>query len=159
MFGSLSSDGFKIKILVGGNLHTQEKFKMTTRSQNTCCIGRHADKSGLHPSVRNQNEVEKYVTSMTYSNFFQKLRIAVDNIALCKTKRVRANTQKWFDGEVLENINPRDKLFKRFKKSRLHIDKELYKKSKYNTVKLITAKKRAFFDEKLTECIGKPKEL
>ena len=47
-------------------------------------------------------------------------------------KRVKVNTQKWFDGEVLENINTRYKLFKRLKKSRLHIDKELYKKAKYN---------------------------
>ena len=31
-------------------------------------------------------------------------------------------------------------MFKRFKKSRLHIDKDLYKNTKYNTLKLITAK-------------------
>ena len=57
-------------------------------------------------------------------------------------KASKENTQKWFDGEVLENINTRDKLFKRFKKSRLHTDKELYKKAKYNTLKLITAKNK-----------------
>ena len=39
------------------------------------------------------------------------------------------NTQKWFDGEVLEKLNARDKLFKKFKKSRCNIDKELYRKS------------------------------
>ena len=43
--------------------------------------------------------------------------------------------------EVLENIHTRDKLFKKFKKSKLHIDKELYKKTKYNTLKLIIVKK------------------
>ena len=32
---------------------------MKTRSQNSCCIGRRADKSGPPPSVRNQAEVEK----------------------------------------------------------------------------------------------------
>ena len=42
---------------------------------------------------------------------------------------------------------------------RLHIDKELYKKAKYNAQKLIAAKKQAFFDEKLSESVGKPKEL
>ena len=80
-----------------------------------------------------------------YSNSFQKIRIVVDNIALCKTKWVKANTQKWFDGEVLENISSRDKFFKRFKKSRLHIDRLLYKKAKYNTLKLIKAKKTSIF--------------
>ena len=59
--------------------------------------------------------------------------------------------------EVLENIHTRDKLFKKFKKSKLHIDKELYKKTKYNTLKLIIVKKWAFFDDKLSENIRKPK--
>ena len=85
--------------------------------------------------------------------------VVVDSIAPFKTKRVKANAQKSFDGEVLENINTRDKLFKKFKKSRLHINKELYKKAKYSRLKLIAAKKREFFDDKLTENVGKPKEL
>ena len=59
-----------------------------------------------------------------YSNFFQKL-MAV--IAPYKSRQVKGNTQKWFDGEVLEKVNLRNKLFEKFKKSRLHFDKELYK--------------------------------
>ena len=39
------------------------------------------------------------------------------------------------------------------------MNKELYKKAKYNTQKLIAAKNQAFFDEKLSESVGKPKEL
>ena len=78
---------------------------------------------------------------------------------LLRPKIFKAHTEKWFDWEVLENINTRDKLFKQFKKSRLHIDKELYRKTKYNTLKLIVAKKRAFFCDKLSENIGKPKGL
>ena len=42
--------------------------------------------------------------------------------------------------EDSENINTRNKLFKRFKK----IDKELYKKAQYNTLKLIIAKSEHF---------------
>ena len=60
-----------------------------------------------------------------YSNLFQKVRAVIDNTAPCKTKRVKANAQKLFDEEVLENINTRDKPFKRFKKSKLHIVIEL----------------------------------
>ena len=55
-------------------------------------------------------------------------------------------------------MNARDKLFKKFKKSRLIIDKELYKKAKYDAAKLIATKEQAFFKE-LSETIGKPKEL
>ena len=53
----------------------------------------------------------------------------------------KENTQNWFDGEVLEKLRSRDK-------TRLHINKELHKKAKYNAQKLIAAKKQAFFDEK-----------
>ena len=72
---------------------------------------------------------------------------------------MKGNTQKWFDGEVLEKLNLRNKLFKKFKKSRLHIDKELDIKSKYDALKLIASKKQAFFEDRLSETIGKPKEL
>ena len=94
-----------------------------------------------------------------YSNFFHKLMTVIDKIAPYKSKRVKGNTQNWFDGEVLEKLNLRNKLFKKFNKSRLHINKELYKKSKYDALKLIASKKQAFFEEKLSETIGKPKEL
>ena len=57
------------------------------------------------------------------------MRAVINNIIPFKTERVKANTQERFDGEVLENISTRGKLFKRFKKSRLHIDKELYNMS------------------------------
>ena len=83
----------------------------------------------------------------------------IDNVAPCKTKRFKGNTQNWFDGEVLEKRRSRDKLFKAFKKTRFHIDKELYKKAKYNAQKLIAAKKQAFFGKTLSESVGKPKEL
>ena len=62
----------------------------------------------------------------------------IDKISPYKSKQMKGNTQKWFDGEVLEKLNLRNKLFKKFKKFGLHIDKELYKKSKYDPLKLIT---------------------
>ena len=56
-----------IFVLVGGNLRTQGKLKMKTRSQNTCCIRRRADKSGPRPSQTNQAEVEQFVTETNSS--------------------------------------------------------------------------------------------
>ena len=32
-----------------------------------------------------------------YSDFFQKLMTAIDNVAACKTKPVKGNTQNWYD--------------------------------------------------------------
>ena len=73
----------------------------------------------------------------------------IDKIAPYKSKRLKGNIQKWFDGEVLEKLNLRNKLFKKFKKSRLRIDKELYKKSKYEALKLIASKNKHFLREAL----------
>ena len=83
----------------------------------------------------------------------------IDKIFPFRTKRVKGNTQKWFDGEVLEKVNSRDKLFQKFKKSRVHIDKELFQKAKHEALKLIATKKQAFVTGKISENIGKLKEL
>ena len=83
-----------------------------------------------------------------------------DKIAPYKGKRVKKNTKKCFDGKVLEKLNLRNKLFKKFKKSRLQIDKELHKKSKNDSSKLIASKKnQEFIEEKPSKTIGKPKKL
>ena len=83
----------------------------------------------------------------------------IDNVAPCKIKRVKGKIQNWFDGEILGKRRSRDKLFKAFKKTRLHIYKELYKKTKYNAQKLFAAAEDAFFDEKLSQKVGQPKKL
>lgn len=54
----------------------------------------------------------------------------IDKIVPYRNERVKKNTHKWFNSKDLEKLNARDKLFKKFKKSRLQIDKELHKKSK-----------------------------
>ena len=72
---------------------------------------------------------------------------------------MKGNTQKWFDSKVLEKLDVRHNLFKKFKKSCLNIDKELYIKAKYDASKFITTKMQAFFEENLSETTGKPKDL
>ena len=59
----------------------------------------------------------------------------------------------------MEKLNERDKLFKKLKKSFLHVDKDSYKEARNEVQKLIRTKKKAHFQGKLTENIGKPKEL
>ena len=72
----------------------------------------------------------------------------IDKIAHYRRKRLLENIQKWFNGKVLEKLNLGNKLLKKLKKSRLHIDKELYKKTKHDALKVTTSKK-PFFEEKL----------
>ena len=47
-----------------------------------------------------------------------------DLVAPIKSRRIKQNSQEWFDGEVAEKKSVLDKLFKKFKKSKLHIDKK-----------------------------------
>ena len=81
-----------------------------------------------------------------------------DKLSSFKTKRVKGNSQEWFDGEVLESIALRDKLFKKFKRSKLNVDKEIYNKARNRSHRLILQKKE-YFKNKLKENIAKPKDL
>ena len=67
--------------------------------------------------------------------------------------------QDWFDAEINEEIERRDKSLAKFKESRLHSDKESYKKACNKVQRMIKNKKKNFFTGKLNENIGKPKEF
>ena len=68
-----------------------------------------------------------------------------DKVAPIKERLVKQNSQEWFDGEIANEIKKRDELFKKFKKSRLHIDKDIYNGARYKVRKMIFDKKRLFF--------------
>ena len=95
----------------------------------------------------------------SYDNFIEKIMVATDKIAPIKERRIKHKSQEWFDGKIFEAIKNRDKLLKKAKRSRLYIDKELYNAARYKVHKLILNKKIGYFENKLNECIGKPKQL
>ena len=78
-----------------------------------------------------------------YENFIQKFMAVIDNLAPSKNKRIKGTSQNWFDAEIMEKISDRDKLFKKFKKSRLHVDKDNYKEARNEVQKLIHTKKKS----------------
>ena len=55
-----------------------------------------------------------------YSDFTEKVTSVIDEIAPTKEIRVKNNSQDWFDAEINEEIERRDKSLAKFKKSRLH---------------------------------------
>ena len=61
---------------------------------------------------------------------------------------------EWFDDELAEQICNLDKLFKKFKKSKLHIDELIYKEAKNTVQRLIKEKKKKIFSKKLEGNIG-----
>ena len=94
-----------------------------------------------------------------YSDFTGKVTSVIDEIAPTKEIRVKNNSQDWFNAEINEEIERRDKLLARFKKSRLQSDNESYKKARNKVQHMIKNKKKNFVVGKLNENMGKPKEL
>ena len=42
-----------------------------------------------------------------YGDFIQKIMVAIDDVAPIKERRIKHNSQKWFDGEISEAIKNR----------------------------------------------------
>ena len=64
----------------------------------------------------------------------------INEVAPSKEIRFKNNNQDWFDRELADLIHVREKLFLKFKKSKLHIDEEIYKKIMNQAQKLIRKK-------------------
>ena len=94
-----------------------------------------------------------------YSDFTETVASVSEEIAPIKEVRVKSNSHDWFDAEINEEIERRDKLLAKFKKSRSHSDNENYKKSRNKVQRMIKDKKKNFVIGKLNDNIGKPKEL
>ena len=77
----------------------------------------------------------------------------VEKLAPAKNKRIKRNTQEWFDGNISEKLIIRDKLFKMCEKSRLHADKEIYKTAQNSVQNLIVEKKKEFFENKFSDSL------
>ena len=86
---------------------------------------------------------EKF-SEVNYSDLVNKITQVINNLAPYKTIRVKNQSNEWFDGELAEQISNRDKLFKKFKKSKLHIDELIYKEAKNTVQRLIKEKKKTF---------------
>ena len=68
--------------------------------------------------------------SDAYLDFIGKVTSVIDQIAPMKEIRVKNNSQNWFDAEIHKEIETRDKLLAKFKKSRKSTDHENYKKAR-----------------------------
>ena len=72
--------------------------------------------------------INKYQELCQIFSLKQLITKVVNEIAPSKEIRIKNNTQEWSDREIAELIHAREKLFLKFKKSKLHIDEENFKK-------------------------------
>ena len=94
-----------------------------------------------------------------YSDFIGKVSLTIDKIVPMKEIRIKNSSKEWFDEEILEEIEKRDKLLAKFKKSRQPSDSQNYKIARNKVQGMIKKKQKNFIAEKLNQNIGKPKEL
>ena len=80
----------------------------------------------------------------------------IDNLAFSKNKCIKGTLEDWFDDEIMEKINVRNKVFIKY---HLYVDVENCKEVRNELQKLIRTKKKAYFKSKLSQNIGKSKEL
>ena len=76
------------------------------------------------------------------NDFIEKFMSVIDQVVPIIERQVKQNSQEWFDGEIVDEIKNCDKLFKKFKKSKLHIDKDIYNVTRYKVRKMVFNKKR-----------------
>ena len=106
------------------------------------------------PNYSNYNNIDT-----AYSDFIEKTTSVINEIAPTKEICIKNSTSEWIDEEILEGIKTRDKLFAKFKKTRLHNDHLKYKRARNHLQSVIKKKKKNFITSKLTGNIGKPKDL
>ena len=68
------------------------------------------------------------------------------------------NTSGQFDGEIADKVHTRDKIYKRFKLTKLHVDEEIYNEAQ-NSPKFNSKKEKAYLEEKLKGNTKNPKKL
>ena len=83
----------------------------------------------------------------------------IDKIAPLKEIRVKGNSKPWFDAEVIDRIQVKDKLRKKYNKTKLQIDYDNFKNAQKQAKKIVKRKKCDFVKNELRENIAKPSKL
>ena len=83
----------------------------------------------------------------------------IDSISPSKQVRVKSNTKAWFDRNILEAIRVRDKLRKKYTKSGLSVDFDMFKNAQKHAKKIIKTKKCTYVKDQLKENIANPSKL
>ena len=99
------------------------------------------------PSLPNYDNFHN--PDIAFNEFINRIDCVVNAIAPFKTVRVKNNTSEWFGGEITGKTHIRDKLYRRFELTKLHVHEEMYKQVRNAVQNLIRKKRKTYFGEKL----------
>jgi len=94
-----------------------------------------------------------------YNSFINQLSEIIDDVAPLREIRVKNNTPDWFDGEIMDEIKNRNKLYQKFRVSRKEEDNMNYRTSRNQVHALINGKKKTYIQNSLKENKRDPKKL
>ena len=77
----------------------------------------------------------------------------VDEIAPYREFRVKGQTEDWFDDEIMERKKNRDKLLKKYKKSKLEVDHQIFIEAKAKASNFIKSKKITILNKRLLKTL------
>ena len=140
------------------------------------CTRKHlAIKTGKHNTInlRSQKKYSKdsfleqlweiqfpnYQNFSCINDFLEKLMEVIDKITPLREMRIKWSSKPWFDWEAIERINVRDKLKKKFNKTKLQIDYDNFRGAQKQAKQIIKMKKCDYVKEQLKENIAKPSKL
>ena len=106
------------------------------------------------PNFRNFENINE-----AYQTFLDKIMVIIDKLAPLKEIRVKGSSKPWFDADVIEKIHVRDKLRKKYNKTKLQSDYDNFKNAQKQAKKNVKLKKCDFIKEQLRENIAKPSKL
>ena len=84
--------------------------------------------------------------------------VAIDQVAPIKERRIKHNSQEWFDGEISEAIKNLDKSSKKIKKLDYISVRNYIMRLEITYISWFSIR-YIFFENKLNEWTGKPTEL
>ena len=88
---------------------THKQFKFRSFKHYSADLFKETLTSTNFPNYLNFNDATE-----AYDDFIQKIMVAIDKVAPIKERRIKHNSQEWFDGEISETIKNRDKLLQKF---------------------------------------------
>ena len=92
-------------------------------------------------------------------DFIFKLGEMIDLLCPSKRLRLKASSKPWIDSETISGMRRRDKLLKKYKKSRLETDKYHSRSAKMTLQKPISEKNKSYFQEKIEKNANNSKKL
>ena len=66
----------------------------------------------------------------------------IEKVATIKERQWKQDSQVWFDGEIADETKNHNRLFKKIKKLKLHIDKDINNVERYKSQKIFINKKK-----------------